>query len=68
MKRLAPTAEEKLQTLQKSRYFKDISNDILFEMVANVSLSKFERGEMVLWEGESCDGLCIVRKGSVKLF
>ncbi len=68
MKRLTPTAEEKLRTLRKSRYFKDISDDILNEMVANVSLSQFERGEMVLWEGESCDGLCIVRTGSVKLF
>jgi len=68
MKRLAPPAEEKLQTLRKSRYFKDINEDILLEMVGNVSLVQFERGEIVLWEGEPCDGLRIMRQGSVKLF
>ncbi|MBE9523458.1 MAG: Crp/Fnr family transcriptional regulator [Chloroflexi bacterium] len=40
----------------------------MLEMVADLSLSQYDRGEMVLWERESCDGLCIVRRGSVKLF
>jgi len=68
MKKLVPPAKEKLQTLRKSRYFKDISDDILLELVEKVSLSRFERGEMVLWEGEPCEGLRIMRQGSVKLF
>ncbi|MEN8171449.1 MAG: Crp/Fnr family transcriptional regulator [Chloroflexota bacterium] len=68
MKRLDPPAAEKLAALRKSRYFKDISEDILIALVDDVSLFQFERGEMVLWEGEPCDGLRIMRQGSVKLF
>jgi CRP/FNR family transcriptional regulator len=31
-------------------------------------LRRFERGELIFWEGDPCAGLHIIRKGSVKLF
>jgi len=59
---------EKLKTLASNPYFQGLSDESLYELAATMSLRKFERGEMLFWEGDACAGLHIIQQGSVKLF
>jgi len=68
MKRVNTSQTEKFDTLRKSRYFLNVSDQILTELSTGMQLCRFERGEAVFWEGESPKGLYIIQLGSVKLF
>ena len=58
----------KIQVLQSNPYFKELSDEILFEIIRGMRLYQFEHGETVFWEGDECAGLHMIRQGSVKLF
>jgi CRP/FNR family transcriptional regulator len=59
---------EKLKTLAVNPFFQGLSEISLQELAVNMSLRRFERGEVLFWEGDACAGLHILQKGSVKLF
>jgi CRP/FNR family transcriptional regulator len=40
----------------------------LRELAAAMTLRRFERDEILFWEGDPCAGLHIIQRGSVKLF
>ncbi len=60
--------QEKLRTLKVNQYFRGLSDASLTKLAAHMSLRRFDRGEVLLWEGDPCSGLHIVEKGSIKLF
>jgi CRP/FNR family transcriptional regulator len=41
---------------------------MLLELAGHMQLRSFERGEILLWEGDPCAGLHIIEEGSVKLY
>ena len=59
---------EKLKTLAANPYFQGLSEASLQELAADMTLRRYERGEVLFWEGDACAGLHIIQKGSVKLF
>lgn len=68
MKRLPSKFPQRIATLQSCRYFDGIHHEILSQLAEDVFLYRYEPGETVFWEGDSCSGLHIIRSGSVKLF
>lgn len=68
MKRIKTRPDRKLTTLQKCRYFDNVSEHILQRISLHMWLYRFDQGESVFWEGEESKGLYIVERGSVKLF
>jgi CRP/FNR family transcriptional regulator len=58
----------KIQVLQNNPYFRELNQEILFEILPGMRLYQFKQGEIVFWEGDECAGLHMIRQGSVKLF
>ncbi len=68
MQSLKINTREKLNALCANVFFQGLDDDSMNELAASTSLRRFERGEVLFWEGDSCAGLHIIQKGSVKLF
>ncbi|RPJ21841.1 MAG: Crp/Fnr family transcriptional regulator [Chloroflexi bacterium] len=68
MRSLDADVKVKLNTLRKNPYFDDLPDEILKEIAGHMQLRGFERGEILLWEGDPCAGLHIIEEGSVKLY
>ena len=60
--------EEKMAVLRQNPYFKDLDEYIWQELSKDTILRAYQRGEVLFWQGEPCQGLFIIRQGSVKLF
>jgi CRP/FNR family transcriptional regulator len=60
--------EHKLQVLRSNIYFDELPEPLLREVAAHMQLREYERGEMLFWEGDPCNGLHIIEKGSVRLY
>ncbi len=54
--------------LRGNEYFDDLPEIMLMEMSAHMNLREYERGDVLFWEGDPCDGLYIVEQGSAKIF
>jgi CRP/FNR family transcriptional regulator len=68
MRRRSISISEKVATLRQCRYFAGASDEVLQQLASGMQLNLYQDGEVVFWEGESCSGLHILRRGSVKLF
>jgi CRP/FNR family transcriptional regulator len=68
MKLLQVETAEKYGVLHENPYFCELSSVIHSKIVSGMRLYKFERDEIIFWEGDQCSGLHIIRVGSVKLF
>lgn len=68
MQILAADRDRKIAALRENSYFSSLSDQLLEDLAGGVSLRRYERGEVLFWEGEPCDGLYYMRSGSVKLF
>jgi len=68
MQNLLIEQSEKLKTLASNPYFQGLSDQSLNELSVDMGLRKYERGEVLFWEGDPCSGLHIIETGSVKLF
>lgn len=68
MQILAADRDHKIAALRENSYFSSLSDRLLENLAGEVSLRRYERGEVLFWEGEPCDGLYYMRSGSVKLF
>ena len=58
----------RIKVLQSNLYFDGLNRKNLAEIIAGMRLYRFERGEIIFWEGDECAGLHMIRQGSVKLF
>jgi len=68
MQLIRTSDEGKTKVLEGNPYFKDLSPQILAEVVIGMHLYQFEKNEAVFWEGDDSPGLHMIRRGSVKLF
>jgi CRP/FNR family transcriptional regulator len=60
--------EETISVLGRNPYFVGLDDFILRELAGDTLLRAYQRGEVLIWQGEPCAGLYIIRQGSVKLF
>jgi len=68
MHRISSKSSGKLAALRACRYFSSLSEEILVPLKDATHLFRYDAGETVFWEGEPSEGLCIIHKGSVKLY
>ncbi|MEW6241739.1 MAG: Crp/Fnr family transcriptional regulator [Chloroflexota bacterium] len=68
MKILHTDEKQRLALLRRNEYFDTLPKSLLAEIVDHVQLREYERGEVLLWEGDSCDGLYIILQGSAKIY
>ena len=60
MKSIETNSIQKIKTLQANEYFDDLSGDILKEISEHMHLREYQRGDVLFWEGDACDGLHII--------
>jgi len=68
MKTLETNLELRIKTLKGNPYFNDLPESLLADIAAHTQLREYQRGEILLWEGDPCDGLHILEQGSAKIF
>ncbi len=54
--------------MRGNEYFDDLSENILKDIAEHMHLREYQRGDVLFWEGDPCDGLHIVEHGSAKIF
>ncbi len=54
--------------LETLPYFRALGDEKLHQLGSKLIERKYDRGEIVFLEGEPCEGLFIVRKGSVRIY
>ncbi|MBE0669369.1 MAG: Crp/Fnr family transcriptional regulator [Anaerolineales bacterium] len=68
MKPITSTGSERIKVLKANEYFDDLSDALLKDIAENMHLREYQRGDVLFWEGDPCDGLHIVEQGSAKIF
>jgi CRP/FNR family transcriptional regulator len=68
MKPMDATLEERVEVLRGNEYFDDLPQSLLRELSAHMSLREYQKGEVLFWEGDACEGLHILQSGSAKIF
>lgn len=68
MQNMLPPQSVKIDALRQNIYFSRLNDDALVQLAQKTSLRHYEPGEIICWQGESCSGLFIIERGSVKLF
>jgi len=68
MKFIDTPFKKKIDALRKNEYFDDLPENMLEEIAEHTHLREYQRGDVMFWEGDPCDGLFIVEKGSAKIF
>ena len=63
----APT-DEKIAFLRQCRYLSSLDERNLENLSRGTWLRSYAPGEIICWQDEACEGLFVIRKGSVKLF
>jgi CRP-like cAMP-binding protein len=59
---------EKIETLRENAYFTDLPDPLLKEVAQDMQQREYERGDILFWEADPCDGLYILESGSAKIF
>lgn len=54
--------------LRGNEYFDDLSEIMLKDISEHMHLREYQRGDVLFWEGDPCNGLHIVEHGSAKIF
>jgi CRP-like cAMP-binding protein len=67
MKTLVTDKKQRIEALQKNEYFDDCTLPLMEQVSAHMQLREYERGEVLFWESDPCDGLYIMREGSAKI-
>lgn len=57
-----------MDALRGNQYFEDFAEPLLKDIAQNTRLAEFERGDVMFWEGDACEGLYILEEGSAKIF
>ncbi|MFN8381024.1 MAG: Crp/Fnr family transcriptional regulator [Anaerolineales bacterium] len=68
MKSIESKIGEKIKVLKGNEYFDELSETILKDIAEYMHLREYQRGDVLFWEGDSCDGLHIIEQGSAKIF
>ena len=68
MKSIESKVAERIKILQGNEYFDDLSENILKDVAEHMHLREYQRGDVLFWEDDPCDGLHIIEQGSAKIF
>ena len=68
MKPIETNTKERIKVLRGNEYFDDLPETMLAEISAHMNLREYQRGDVLFWEGDTCDGLYIIKQGSAKIF
>ena len=68
MKPIESKASERIKVLKGNEYFDELSDGILKDIAEYMHLREYQRGDVLFWEGDPCDGLHIIEHGSAKIF
>ncbi len=68
MRNLNVSLQKKIDILTGNKYLEGLSRANIEKLAAHTTLCEYERGEILMWEGDPCAGLFIIHEGSVKLF
>ncbi len=68
MKTIETKLEQRIQTLRNNSYFNDIAEALLKDIATHTHLYEYQRGDVLMWEGDPCDGLHIMEQGSAKIY
>lgn len=68
MKLIETNTKLKIKALRENEYFDDLPEALLMDIAAHTNLREYQRGDVLFWEGDPCDGLFIVQQGSAKIF
>ncbi|GAB4497695.1 MAG: Crp/Fnr family transcriptional regulator [Anaerolineales bacterium] len=68
MKTIETTLKQKMDSLRRNQYFDDLTESMLRDIAQHTRLGEFERGDVLFWEGDPCEGLFILQQGSAKIF
>ena len=60
--------KERIRVLRGNEYFDDLPENLLIEIAEHMHLREYQRGDVLFWEGDPCEGLHIVELGSAKIF
>lgn len=62
------TLKQRIQALRGNQYFDDLAEALLNDIAGQTRLAEFQRGDVMLWEGDPSEGLSILHHGSAKIF
>jgi CRP/FNR family transcriptional regulator len=68
MKTIETKLEQRIQTLRGNAYFNDIAEGLLKDISAHTHFHEYQRGDVLMWEGDPCQGLHIMEQGSAKIY
>lgn len=68
MRRLPSTVKQRLSALRQNRYLSGLDENILTYLCQKTRLLGFEADEILIREGQTCQGLYIIRTGRVKIY
>ena len=68
MKAIETRVETRIKNLKENEYFDDLPEALLKEISERMYLREYQRGDVLFWEGDPCEGLHIVEQGSAKIF
>lgn len=68
MKTIEVSRETYIKTLKGNEYFDNLPEPMLKDISEHMHLREYQRGDVLFWEGDPCDGLYIVEQGSAKIF
>jgi CRP/FNR family transcriptional regulator len=68
MKIIETSQEQRINTLRGNSYFNELPEALLKEVAAHMQLREYQRGDVLFWEADPCDGLYIIEHGSAKIY
>ena len=68
MRRLSSTIERRIAALQNNRYLSGLDQKILTYLAQQTRLISYDAEEMIIREGQTCQGLSIIQSGRVKIY
>ena len=60
--------DQRIKTLRGNSYFNDIAENLMKDVAAHTQLHEYQRGDILMWEGDPCNGLHIMEQGSAKIY
>lgn len=68
MATIESSLNQRISALRGNQYFDDLAEPMLKDIAQHTRLAEYQRGDVLFWEGDPCEGLFILRQGSAKIF
>jgi CRP/FNR family transcriptional regulator len=68
MKKIETPLEQRMETLRGNAYFDGLPENMLRDVASYTQLYEYQRGDVLMWEGDPCNGLHIMQQGSAKIY